>query len=109
MEEDWKAIVLEVLAYKETGTYIMRANEDSSQLLDDHIAMTQSMAFSPYKKPFEQRIQAWENKLKITQVKMTCGSRLCTDPDDIVLFVSQGHKSHFELMVYHAGEIGPYC
>lgn len=68
MEDQWKAVVLEVLSYKETGTFIMRANEESSQLLDDHIVMTQSMAFSPYKKPFEQRITAWENKLKITQV-----------------------------------------
>ncbi|XP_065194434.1 dynein axonemal heavy chain 1-like [Sycon ciliatum] len=67
MEDQWKAIVLEIIAYKETGTSIMRASEECSQLLDDHIVMTQSMAFSPYKKPFEQRINAWENKLKVTQ------------------------------------------
>ncbi|VDI54361.1 Hypothetical predicted protein, partial [Mytilus galloprovincialis] len=29
--------------------------------------MTQSMSFSPYKKPFEDRISNWENKLKTTQ------------------------------------------
>ena len=49
------------------GTFIMKAGEDVGQLLDDHIVMTQSMSFSPYKKPFELRIASWENKLRITQ------------------------------------------
>ena len=38
------------------------------QMLDDHIVMTQSMTFSPFKKAFEERISTWENKLKTTQV-----------------------------------------
>ena len=31
----------------------MRGADDIQQLLDDHVVMTQSMAFSVYKKPFE--------------------------------------------------------
>ncbi|XP_009304459.3 dynein axonemal heavy chain 1 [Danio rerio] len=67
MEEEWSTVMFEVMPYKETGTYILKSPDEASQLLDDHIVMTQSMAFSPYKKPFEERISKWESKLKMTQ------------------------------------------
>ncbi|XP_072576883.1 dynein axonemal heavy chain 1 isoform X1 [Vulpes vulpes] len=67
MEKEWSTILFNVLPYKETETYILKSPDEASQLLDDHIVMTQSMSFSPYKKPFEQRINSWENKLKLTQ------------------------------------------
>ncbi|EHB12979.1 Dynein heavy chain 1, axonemal [Heterocephalus glaber] len=67
MEKEWSAILFNVLPYKETDTYILKSPDEASQLLDDHIIMTQSMSFSPYKKPFEQRISSWETKLKLTQ------------------------------------------
>nr|WAW84827.1 axonemal dynein heavy chain 1 [Halisarca dujardinii] len=67
MEAEWDPIDLEIIAYKETGTFIMRTGEETSQQLDDHIVMTQAMSFSPYKKPFEMRIATWENKLRVTQ------------------------------------------
>ena len=67
MEQEWKPIRFEVLPYKQTGTYIIKASEEISQMLDDHIVATQSMSFSPFKKAFEERIAQWENKLKITQ------------------------------------------
>jgi dynein heavy chain len=69
MENEWKPIKFEVLPYKATGTYIIKTSDEVSQLLDDHIVMTQGMSFSPFKKAFEERISSWENKLKITQVK----------------------------------------
>lgn len=68
MEGEWKSIKFDVLPYKQTGTFIIKASEEISQLLDDHIVMTQSMSFSPFKKAFEERISAWENKLTTTQV-----------------------------------------
>lgn len=68
MESEWAPVLFEILAYKETGTFILKVSEDISQLLDDHIVMTQSMSFSPFKKPFEDRISTWENKLRTTQV-----------------------------------------
>lgn len=68
MEKEWSAILFNVVPYKETDTYILKSPDEASQLLDDHIVMTQSMSFSPYKKPFEQRINSWESKLKLTQV-----------------------------------------
>lgn len=68
MQSEWSVITLEVLPYKETGTYIMKSSDEVSQLLDDHIVMTQSMSFSPYKKVFEDRINTWESKLRMTRV-----------------------------------------
>ncbi|KAF4023972.1 hypothetical protein G4228_016077 [Cervus hanglu yarkandensis] len=67
MEKEWSTILFNVMPYKETDTYILKSPDEASQLLDDHIVMTQSMSFSPYKKPFEQRINSWETKLKLTQ------------------------------------------
>ena len=71
MEKDWSTVAFDVVAYKDTGTYILKSPEEASQLLDDHIVMTQSMSFSPYKKAFEERISSWESKLRMTQVH-TC-------------------------------------
>ncbi|XP_028841933.1 dynein heavy chain 1, axonemal isoform X2 [Denticeps clupeoides] len=67
MEQEWTTVVFHVLPYKETGTFILKSPEEVLQLLDDHIIMTQSMAFSPYKKAFEERIFHWEGKLRMTQ------------------------------------------
>ncbi|TTB85611.1 Dynein heavy chain 1, axonemal [Bagarius yarrelli] len=67
MQNEWQQIRFDVLPYKETGTYILKSPDEASQMLDDHIVMTQSMSFSPYKKVFEERITIWENKLRITQ------------------------------------------
>ncbi|OAF70501.1 hypothetical protein A3Q56_01728, partial [Intoshia linei] len=67
METEWKSIFFEVLPFKETGTCIIKSSEEVSQMLDDHIVMTQGMSFSPFKKPFDDRINNWETKLRITQ------------------------------------------
>ncbi|XP_055077981.1 dynein axonemal heavy chain 1 [Periophthalmus magnuspinnatus] len=67
MKDEWSTLVIDVLPYKNTGTYILKSPDEASQLLDDHIVMTQSMAFSPFKKSFESRIINWESKLKMTQ------------------------------------------
>ena len=68
MEAEWEPVMLEISPYKETGTFIMKSGEETVQMLDDHIVMTQAMSFSPYKKPFEGRIMTLENKLRTTQV-----------------------------------------
>ena len=93
MDEEWRAVQLEFISYKATGTFIMKPSEEITRMLDDHIVMTQSMAFSPYKKPFADRIQLWEDQLKTMQEVieswMTCQrSWLYLEPifasDDIV-------------------------
>ncbi|XP_049589438.1 dynein axonemal heavy chain 1 [Syngnathus scovelli] len=67
MKLEWSEILFELMAYKDTGTYIMKSPDEALQLLDDHIVMTQSMSFSPYKKAFEADINKWESKLRTTQ------------------------------------------
>lgn len=73
MEMEWANVEFDVMPYKETGTYIIKSPDEASQLLDDHIVMTQSMSFSPFKKIFEQRINTWEGKLRMTQVDSHAG------------------------------------
>jgi len=75
MTSEWTPINFEVMPYKSTGTFIIKVAEEVSQLLDDHIVMTQSMSFSPYKKPFEERISKWEAQLHTTQVDISHGGR----------------------------------
>lgn len=67
MEADWVPEDLEIMEYKASGTYIMKASEECQQMLDDHIVMTQAMSFSPFKKHFEGRLATWEAKLRCTQ------------------------------------------
>uniref|UniRef100_A0A8V1A4F4 Dynein axonemal heavy chain 1 n=1 Tax=Gallus gallus TaxID=9031 RepID=A0A8V1A4F4_CHICK len=67
MESEWSSVSFTVSLYKDTGTFILKDTDEASQLLDDHIVMTQSMSFSPFKKHFEDRMNTWENKLRMTQ------------------------------------------
>lgn len=68
MKAEWSSILFDLMPYKETGTCILKSPDEALQLLDDHIVMTQSMSFSPYKKAFEAEINKWESKLRTTQV-----------------------------------------
>jgi len=63
MEKIWQGINFNLLAYK--NTYLIKNYDEIQQVLDEHIVNTQSMQFSPFKKPFEERIMNWNNKLKI--------------------------------------------
>lgn len=66
MQKDWELIEMELTAYKKTGTFIMRVSDETMQMLDDHIVMTQQISFSPFKGPFEGAIDEWQDKLKLT-------------------------------------------
>ena len=63
MQEAWNDINLEIEAYRNTGTSILKGADEIIQLLDEHITMTQAMNFSSFKKPFEERIAAWDKQL----------------------------------------------
>jgi dynein heavy chain len=65
MEGEWKGFDLVVKAYRDTGTYVLGGWDETFQLLDDHIVMTQAMTFSPFKGPFEERLDNWEHGLKL--------------------------------------------
>ncbi|KAK9309948.1 hypothetical protein QLX08_000576 [Tetragonisca angustula] len=67
MIEEWEMIVLELLPYKTTGTYIIKVTEEIIILLENHILSVQQLVFSPLKTVFEDEINEWERKLKLTQ------------------------------------------
>lgn len=60
----WEGINFQLLGYKGI-THIIRGYDEIQQVLDEHIVNTQAMTFSPFKKPFEDRIINWNNTLKL--------------------------------------------
>jgi len=67
MMSEWENQNLEISSYKDTGTYIMKISDELLHQLEDHIVLTQSMMFSPYKEPFIEQLTNWESKVKTTQ------------------------------------------
>ncbi|EOD09926.1 hypothetical protein EMIHUDRAFT_248575 [Emiliania huxleyi CCMP1516] len=67
MVEAWAPIEFDVVAYRTTGTSVVKVSDECNTLLDDHIVLTQQFSFSPHKGPFETRITDWETKLRLVQ------------------------------------------
>ena len=67
MKKEWKTIVFELIAYKETGTFVVKGVDDIQNTLDDHIIKTQAIRSSPYAKMFEKEARDWEGKLSFIQ------------------------------------------
>lgn len=45
----------------------MKISDEAQLLLDDHLINTQQIGFSPFKAAFEEDIDEWAGKLKLTQ------------------------------------------
>ncbi|KAB7496626.1 Dynein heavy chain 3, axonemal [Armadillidium nasatum] len=63
MKSEWVNVTFEFKAWRETGVSILSAVDDIQVLLDEHTQKVQTMRGSPYIKPFEEEIKAWEEKL----------------------------------------------
>lgn len=59
----WDDVKFEFGEFK-NNMYIVKSYDDVIAIVDEHIATTQSMLFSPFKKPFEEEIMNWFNMLK---------------------------------------------
>ena len=62
MIKAWDNINFEFTQFK--TSWVIKGYDDAVALVDDHIANTQAMLFSPFKKPFEERIMDWFGTLK---------------------------------------------
>jgi dynein heavy chain len=66
MEKEWESMNLQIHPYKETGTGVLKGVDDINVILDEQITMTQTIMFSAFKGPFEERIDEWNRKLCCT-------------------------------------------
>ena len=63
MIAEWRDVEFEILAYKETGTYVVKSVDDIMMMLDDQIVKSQTMMGSPFIKPIIDKCRGWERKL----------------------------------------------
>ncbi|KAF7693120.1 hypothetical protein HF521_008436 [Silurus meridionalis] len=63
MLESWDVVAFNYVAYRESGVSIVTAVDEIQTMLDDQIVKTQTMRSSPFIKPFEVEIRAWEDRL----------------------------------------------
>jgi dynein heavy chain len=63
MKRDWEAVEFKLISFKNTGTFSVTGFDDAMAMLDEHIVLTQTMQFSPFKKPFELEIEEWNASL----------------------------------------------
>ncbi|OXB71582.1 UNVERIFIED_CONTAM: hypothetical protein H355_004177 [Colinus virginianus] len=64
MKTEWERVTFNFTEkYKLTDTYILKGTEEIIALFDEHIALTQTLQFSPDKRPFEEEIEAWCSEL----------------------------------------------
>nr|XP_020824636.1 dynein heavy chain 12, axonemal isoform X2 [Phascolarctos cinereus] len=63
MINTWDDIAFHISPYRDTGVSILSAVDEIQTILDDQIVKTQTMRGSPFIKPFEEEIKAWEDRL----------------------------------------------
>jgi len=63
MEEEWKDVNFELIQFKQTASFLVKGFDDVEQVLDEHLSLAGAMVINPFKKPFEERIDDWLEKL----------------------------------------------
>jgi dynein heavy chain len=65
MKAKWEHKNLNLEAYKATKTFILTGSSELTELLDEHINVTQQLQFSHFKAHFAERIDVWEKELNL--------------------------------------------
>jgi dynein heavy chain len=67
MKMEWDEINFELMAYRNTGSYVLKGTDDIATLLDDQIVKAQTMLGSSYIKPIIEVCRKWEKRLQYIQ------------------------------------------
>ena len=67
MIAEWDEVDLELMAYKSSGTFVLRGVDDVFTLMDDHIVKVDTMLGSRYIKPIIGQCKKWRAKLLYAQ------------------------------------------
>eukprot|EP00796_Vickermania_ingenoplastis_P008354 gene8354-5852_t len=65
MRTKWETKFFVIEAYKETGTSILKDTTEITEMLDEHLNLTQQLLFSPFKAFFEEAITDWDRSLNL--------------------------------------------
>ena len=67
MKGEWAEIEFTMIAYRDSGTFILSSVDEIQTLLDDQVVKTQTMLGSPFVKPFEEEMRTWNTTLVTLQ------------------------------------------
>lgn len=70
MQDEWENSKLQTHQYKDTPVKILASVEEIQLLLEDHIQKTQTMKGSPFVRPHEAKVKAWEESLLRAQMTL---------------------------------------
>lgn len=64
---EWEGAQLTVVDFRDSGTAVLRLDDATAAALDDGIVLCQSMAASPYKAAFAERLTKWAGTLNLVR------------------------------------------
>jgi dynein heavy chain len=63
MKREWEDIAMGTKPFRSSGTCTVTGFDDGQNILDEHMTLTQTLLFSPFKKPFEEELEEWNANL----------------------------------------------